>query len=488
MVDTSEMKLIVCGGGLSGLTAAITALENGVPVTLFEKAPQLGGTTVLSGGGVWTGADYDRIRASIPQGDATLQWLVYDNIDAARTWLENQGVTLGPEQECHAGFGRGRLMNPPQAIEALTHKFTALGGDLHLETALDSLIAKNGFIQGVRVARDGHTQDEPARAVVLATGGFQGNPELLSRYVIRDPDNLYLRANSWSTGDGFLAATQVGAAASPGLDTFYGHALAAPPARFSKLQFRDVSQYYGQQSIAVNLRGERFADESDGHSDDTLNQSLAQQPQGRGFYIVDQEIMDSPAREGYKGSPIVLTRVIVERARAAGAPMVVADTIEDLCRNLVPFGIPEKRLNREITEFNQLIESGQADDLKPARRRNRRIFRQRPFYAVGVKASITFTMGGLQIDERARVLRRAGGSSLSAPIPASRGLSGEDDALTIAIDSDYRQTAIGGLYAAGCDTGNISHFEYMGGLAPALTTGRVAGRSAVGFIRMGAGK
>ena len=116
MVDTSEMKLIVCGGGLSGLTAAITALENGVPVTLFEKAPQLGGTTVLSGGGVWTGADYDRIRASIPQGDATLQWLVYDNIDAARTWLENQGVTLGPEQECHAGFGRGRLMNPPQAI------------------------------------------------------------------------------------------------------------------------------------------------------------------------------------------------------------------------------------------------------------------------------------------------------------------------------------------------------------------------------------
>ena len=478
MVDRTEKRVVVCGGGLAGLTAAVTALESGVAVTLLEKAPELGGNSALSGGMIWTYAEYDRIRAEIPNGDAVLQWLVYDNIDAARNWLASQGATLGPDQRCHEDIGRGRPMEPPQAIAALAEKFTALGGELRLETALDSLIAENGVIHGVRVARDDRTEDEPARAVVLATGGFQGNPELLSRYVIRDPDNLYLRSNPWSTGDAFLAATQVGAAVSPGLDNFYGHALAAPPARFSKWEFRDVSQHYGQQSIAVNLLGERFADESDGNTEDTLNQRLGRQPQGRGFYILDREMMDSDEMHASK----VVTRVIVERARAAGAPVVVADTIEDLCRNLVPFGIPEKCLFREITEFNRLIESGQADNLKPARRRNRKIFRRGPFHAVGVKASITYTMGGLQIDERARVLRRSGGSSPSAAMPTTRAFN-ETDSLSVAIGLEYRQTAIGGLYAAGCDTGNISHFEYIGGLAPALVTGRTAGRSAAGFVK-----
>ncbi|OGA42725.1 MAG: hypothetical protein A3G24_18225 [Betaproteobacteria bacterium RIFCSPLOWO2_12_FULL_62_13] len=478
MVDRSEKRVVVCGGGLAGLTAAVTALESGVPVTLLEKGPELGGNTVLSGGMIWTFAEYDRIRAAIPDGDPVLQWLVHDTIDAARAWLARQGAILGPDQRCHDDIGRGRQMQPPQAIAALADKFTFLGGELRLETALDSLIARNGVIHGVRVARGDRVDEEPARAVVLATGGFQGNPELLSRYVIRDPDNLYLRSNPWSTGDGFLAATQVGALTSRGLDNFYGHALAAPPARFTKLQFRDVSQHYGQQSIAVNLLGERFADESDGNSEDTLNQRLGHQPQGRGFYIIDRELMDcdEPHASG------IVTRVIVERAKASGAPVVLADTIEDLCLKLVPFGIPEIRLFREISEFNRLIESGRADELKPARRRHRKSLSRAPFHAVGVKASITFTMGGLQIDERARVVRRTGGSSPSAAMPTTRAFT-ETDALSIAIGREYRQTAIAGLYAAGCDTGNISHFEYMGGLAPALATGRVAGLSAAGFIK-----
>lgn len=485
MIERMDNRLIVCGGGLAGLAAAITALECGVPVTLFEKAPELGGSTLLSGGGIWTGADFEKIRAAVPDGDALLQWLVYDNIDEARAWLANQGVALGPER-LRAGFGRGRTMNPPQAIPALASKFASLGGDLSLEVALDSLIAEDGVVRGVRVARGSRIEDERALAVVLATGGFQGNPELLSRYVLKDPDNLYLRSNAWSTGDGFLAATQIGAAISRGLDTFYGHALAAPPARFSKLEFRDVSQYYGQQCIAVSMLGERFADESDGHWEDVLNQRLAQQPQGTGFYIIDQEIMDSPAYEGYQGEGVLLTRVIVNRAKAAGATVVVSDTIEGLCRNLAPFGMPEEPLFREISRFNRAIESNQADQLKPARRRNRKSLHSPPFCAVGVKASITFTMGGLQIDEHARVLRRSGGNSPSVAMPATRAFADVSRPM-LAIGADYRQTAIEGLYAAGCDVGNISHFEYIGGLAPALATGRVAGRSAAGFIKRCAG-
>jgi succinate dehydrogenase/fumarate reductase flavoprotein subunit len=329
----------------------------------------------------------------------------------------------------------------------------------------------------VRVARDGRTEDQPARAVVLATGGFQGNPELLSRYVLRNPDHLYLRAGAWSTGDAFLAGMQIGAAASPGLDTFYGHALAAPPARFTNLAFRDVTQFYGRRSVAVNLRGERFADESDGNAEDTLNQRLAQQPEGKGFYIIDCEVLETPPIPGHDA----VTRVIVERARAARGPVVMADTLQELCRGLAQFGVPERKLLRELEDFNRMVESDAVSELQPARRSNRSGLRHAPFCAVAVKASITFTMGGLHIDEHARVLRRAGGSSPSYPVPAARGLSDADSAV-IALGSDYRQMPIQGLYAAGCDAGNISHFTYLGGLATALTTGRRAGTSAARLI------
>ena len=94
-------RVVVCGGGLSGLTAAISALEAGVPVTLLEKGAELGGNAILSGGMIWTYADYDRMRADIPNGDAMIQWMIHENIDAARTWLATQGVDLGQIGRAH---------------------------------------------------------------------------------------------------------------------------------------------------------------------------------------------------------------------------------------------------------------------------------------------------------------------------------------------------------------------------------------------------
>ncbi|MCC7081066.1 MAG: FAD-dependent oxidoreductase [Burkholderiales bacterium] len=477
----SENRVVVCGGGMAGLSAAITALEQGVAVTLCEKAPQTGGSAAISGGVIWGFSDFERMQAEAPHADAALQWLVYDELDAARTWLASQGVRLSPAEDNPALGRRERTMEPPQAMAALADRFLSLGGELRLESALEGLIAREGAIRGVRLALGDRVLEEPARAVVLATGGFQGNPEMLSRYVVRDPDNLYLRSSPWSTGDGFLAAERLGASASAGLDTFYGHALALPPSRIPLFELRDITQWYGQQSIAVNIEGERFVDESDGNSEHALNQRLARQPRGRGFYIVDQDSVESPA---IHGKP-TLTRVVLERARARKAPMAVASTIEELCRELAGYGVPAPRLMRTIGEFNALIESGRGDELTPPRRRNRKGLRRPPFYAVAVQASITFTMGGLHIDEHARVLRRAGGTSPLASVPASRA-SFDTPVSPIAIGSEYRQTAIAGLYACGADAGNICHFGYVGGLGPALVTGRTAGASAAAFLERSA--
>ena len=475
-MNTITDRIIVCGGGLAGLSAAVTALERGAKVTLLEKAPQLGGTTVLSGGLVWTFKDFDEARSRITHGDAALQWLVYDGVSGARDWLAGLGVKLGLLEDV-MGHGQGQSVDLAQMIEILARHFNALGGELRLETALESLTCMNGAIRGVNMLRDGKLTELQAGAVILATGGMQGNPELLARYVVRDPNNLALRASPWSTGDGFLAATRIGAAASPGLGSFYGHALVASPARYGWLQLRDASQYYGRLSVALNLHGERFADESDGTGEEALNQHLAQQPMGRGVYVVDEESIDlypNPGRE-------VVTRAIIARARAMGGFVIEANTLEALCSGLAPLGIPVNRALATLREFNAALEGGRADELMPARRQNRKPLTHPPFRAVAVQAAITFTMGGVQVDEKARVLWRAGGTSPFAAAPVSRAYANIDGP-AVKVGSEYRQMAVRGLFAAGNDVGNISHFGYMGGLASALTMGRTAGEEAARLV------
>ncbi len=471
-------RVVVCGGGLAGLSAAVTALQAGAKVTLIEKAPELGGTTSVSGGLIWTFADYEEARARVPDGDPALQWLVFDSIDESRAWLQTLGVRLGPLEEHVLEHGRGKSVEPAQMIDALATRFSALGGETLLETALESLILSGGVVRGVRTLRDGRVAELPGGAVILATGGFQGNPELLARYVLDDPDNLVLRANAWSTGDGFIAATQAGAAVSPGLDNFYGHALAAPPARYSNFQFRDATQYHGRLCVALNLDGVRFADETSGTGEEALNQHLARQRGGRGVYIVDDDAMEQHPNQGRE----TITRTILARAQSMGGTVIEAATLEELCRGLPAIGVSAERALASLREFNAAMQAGRADALDPARLRFRKPLVKPPFHAVAVKAAITFTTGGLQVDERARVLWRAGGTSPFAQVPQSRAYA-ETGRSVVAIGSDYRQMPIRGLYAAGNDAGNISHFGYLGGLASALTVGRTAGANAAALVR-----
>ncbi|MDF2463361.1 MAG: Fumarate reductase/succinate dehydrogenase flavoprotein-like protein, partial [Ramlibacter sp.] len=150
------------------------------------------------------------------------------------------------------------------------------------------------------------------------TGGFQGNAELLGRYVSPHAQHMYLRANPWSTGDGLLAALDAGAATTPALDTFYGHAMTAPPARFGADRFQEMSHKYGPMAVAINLDGRRFADESAGTGEETLNIAVARQQNATAAYVFDAATADRP----YEAGP--LARVIVERARQAGGHVVQA--------------------------------------------------------------------------------------------------------------------------------------------------------------------
>ena len=108
---------------------------------------------------------------------------------------------------------------------------------------------------------------------------------------------MLVRAHPRSTGDGFLAALERGALESAGLDEFYGRNLPAPPARFPPERFVEVSQLYGRYAVAVNARGERYADEGADWSETALTRATAHQPDLYAWYVLDAAGLRARVRE-----------------------------------------------------------------------------------------------------------------------------------------------------------------------------------------------
>ena len=125
---------------------------------------------------------------------------------------------------------------------------------------------------------------------MLATGGFQGDPELVERYV-RPAAPLRLRANPWSAGDGLRIGLEHGAALTAGLDEFYGRNMA--DVDFDEAGFVPLAQVYGRHARIFNERGEEFFDHDQvSWSELDLVQATAHQPGARAWYLLDDEALD----------------------------------------------------------------------------------------------------------------------------------------------------------------------------------------------------
>jgi succinate dehydrogenase/fumarate reductase flavoprotein subunit len=175
-------------------------------------------------------------------------------------------------------------------------------------------------------------------------------------------------------------------------------------------------------------------------------------------YVFDAATADRP----YDAGP--LARVIVERAKRAGGPVVEAPTLEELAAEMRPWGFPPSEVQRTLRDFNAALQAGEHGLLQPPRRGELHAVTTPPFTAALVRAAITFTCGGLAVDLDMRVLRRAASVAMLPFVKTPA--------------EDMQVTPVPHLFAAGSDVGGLSGWSYMGGLAQALVTGRVAGARA----------
>jgi succinate dehydrogenase/fumarate reductase flavoprotein subunit len=444
------MHIVVAGGGLAGLVAALRIVELGSQVTLLEKGDRLGGSFIYSSGYIWSYKDLQTFRREAPGGNVALQKLILEQLQDGLDWLEDLG-TPARTRETGNPLTFGARFDPKRTVAALKDRITASGGRVLLETALNGLVEDSeGRIDGARVVSGGQQRTEKANAVILASGGFAGNPELVGRYIIRGPGRMRLRAHPWSTGDGFLAALEAGALESAGLDEFYGRNLPAPPADFSPEEFVEVSQLYGRYAVAINQNGERYADEAADWSETALVRATARQPGLRAWYILDAVGLQGRVRDRS-------VEDMVATAQRVGGTVLEAESLGELTERLAERGVPRANVLRALSEYNAAVTGGRSSKLSPPRSDPATPLQVPPFVAVEVSPAITHTIGGLTVDRGCRVLRRTDG-----PIP--------------------------GLYAAGVEVGGVSVGGYTSGLASALVFGRVAAVSAVGDGRRSGGR
>jgi fumarate reductase flavoprotein subunit len=432
--------LIIAGGGLAGLTTALRAAELGARVILLEKGDRPGGSFLLSSGYVWSYRDMPTFRSEAPGGDATLQELILERLGSGLDWLESTGgVLLSRETGNPLTFGA--RFDPEETVAALVERIRASGGEIFTGTALEALAEGTARrITGVCASSSGTNKEYEADAVVLASGGFAANPELVGRYIVRGPGRMPVRAHPRSTGDGFLAALERGALASAGLDEFYGRNLPAPPAEFPSERFIEVSQLYGRRAVAVNARGERYADEGADWSETALTRATVHQPGLYAWYVLDAAGLEAQVRER-------TAEEMVEVARTTGGTVVEAASLEELAGELGELGVPRDNFLHTLEMYNAAIAAG--TETFPPRTGPAKPLSDPPFVAVKVAPYITHTVGGLAVDVGCRVLRKVD----EKPIP--------------------------GLYAAGVEVGGVSVGGYTSGLASALVFGRTAAESVV---------
>jgi fumarate reductase flavoprotein subunit len=433
------MRIVVAGGGLAGLTAALRAVELGARVTLLEKGDRPGGSFLLSSGYVWSYRNMPTYRSEAPGGDIVLQKRILDRLGSGLDWLESAGGAL-LSRETGNPLTFGARFDPEQTVAALAERILASGAEILTGTALEALTEDTGRITGVRASSPGRRVDYAADAVVLASGGFAANPDLVGRYIIGGAGRMPVRAHPRSTGDGFLAALEKGALASAGLDEFYGRNLPAPPAEFPPERFVEVSQLYGRHAVAVNARGERYADEGADWSETALTRATAHQPGLYAYYVLDVAGLRVRVRER-------TVKEMVEVARDTGGTVVEATSLEKLADGLGELGVSQDDFLRTLENYNADVASG--IKMSPPRTGAVGPLREPPFVAVKVAPYITHTVGGLAVDARCRVLREVD----AGPLP--------------------------GLYAAGVEVGGVSTGGYTSGLASALVFGITATESAL---------
>lgn len=420
----NQHDVVVVGGGIGGLVAGVRASELGLRVCILEQGDDEAYpcNTRYSGGIVHAGFhDVNRpadelsaILAKTTNSAADKRLVETVAADGRRllAFLQAQGVRfmrfspaeahrwcMAPPRPVGPGLdwkGRG----PDVLLRTLTQALRKNGGTMQLGARARGLLMADGRCVGVRGTLKGEERTWPAKAVVLADGGFQANREMLREHIGPNPDAILQRGASTGYGDGLNMAVEAGAAARE-LKIFYGHLLGRDALTNPNVWPYPELDSVAAAAIVVTPDGTRFFDEGLGGI--SLANAIARLPDPASTTLIcDAAIWDGPGKAArFPANPYL---------EKFGGTILRADTLAELASKA---GIDNDGLAKTVQAYNDALASGQTATLAPARTASKTAalpIKGKPYIAIPLCTGITYTMGGIVIDGDGQAQRPDGTS------------------------------------------------------------------------------
>jgi len=457
-----EADVIVVGAGIAGLSSALEAARGGTSVLVVDLWSIFGGHAVLSHGGlaiVGTPVQQAQGVVDTPEiaardflewgEDANEPWVRYyaaNSREQIYDWLTSMGVQFSGALRIpgnsvarfHEPVGRGLGLVSPIYRHAVLHPNIRFLWNFKV----DSLVVEEGRVSGVAGVhlRSSERETLSSDFVVLATGGFQSNLDMVRSFWPKDvrfPEGLLAGSGLNSLGFGHRVAEKSGAVLHQ-MDHQWNYATGLPDPRYPDGK-RGLNAS-NDDSIWVNASGKRFVNEQSSNKEQFS--ALLSQEGSRYWAIFDEK---TKRRFSITGSDWADFRVIEETIFANPDLVKSAPTLEALAQAA---GLPKDALPSTVARYNQMVREGVDKDFGRARLDGE--IASPPFYAVTFYPLARKSMGGIRIDTDSRVLDKDG-------------------------------KPIAGFLAAGEVTGfgGINGKAGLEGtfLGPSIVTGRVAGRT-----------
>lgn len=486
----SEYDVLVVGKGNAALCAALAARDEGARVGMLEAASEdeSGGNSRFAGGvmrfaygsvddlkrvtditdkeiadsdfGTNTREEFldDLYRLTSYRTDADLSELLVNRSLDTMAWLRAKGVRFVLNYGRQSGlvdgkrkfFGRMPIEvsgGGAGLVQYLDAAAKNNGIDVHYDTRAVSLVYDGARVQGVRVKRRGKADEVHAHAVVLACGGFEANPEWRTRYLGPGWELAKVRGTRFNVGDGLRMALDIGAAPYGNWSGCHATGWDRYAPEFGDVnvgdQFQKHSYIFG---LLINAEGKRFVDEGwDFHSFT--------------YAKYGGEVLKQPGQFAWQVFDAKVKSLLRSEYRIKFVTKVSANTLEELAPQLE--GVNAPAFLKTVREFNAAVRRDVPFDhtvkdgkgttgIEPPKSNWAQPLDTPPFEAYATTCGITFTFGGLRIDQE----------------------SGQ------VLDVNFHP--IPGLYCAGEMVGGLFYFNYPSGtgLVSGAVFGRMAGTSA----------